>query len=225
MENKQLSMKWYNAYKIIMLVMGILSAFNAFGIVVYSLLCLVSGAMNDASVQAMSSAMLSVSVQMGILQIISMAVFFLSYYAIKKYKSWTVTLMYVQNVWFPLAFILFIPIMITYMSKLMAFASMDVESFEDLQRVVMVNDIVKAVIIIIGIFIAVAVGGALVPNTIYFRKRKHMLGQGEPAVYNSNMNYNQNMYGYSAPNTPPYSGYDNTDTQSTSGENDGGAEK
>ena len=184
MEKKQLSMKWYNAYKTIMLVMSILSTVHMLIMILATLITgMIMGSYSAEEIMPAVKDVMTANVMILSFSVAMTILFWLIYDCLKGKRQMLMQLIYAQTVMVPIiAFYVFREIN-RYVSAVLSVLYSDITSYYELQQYVMLNDAVHMIIIVIGSFAAVVLFGLLIPNCMYFRKRRHIFTEPDDDDY------------------------------------------
>lgn len=172
------SMKWYNACKIITLVLGIFACIQLAGMLfaMIMLAVIMSVASGDPEFVMMSDFFNQTTFFMGlniIAFILITVALFVAYHGIKNYKKTAYYMMLALHIGLPLLCLLatlFMPDFIdSYVQFMIMSGDIDFTDYEFMYKFMLY--------LMNGVYIiyALVFGCALIPNTIYFNKRKDLL--------------------------------------------------
>lgn len=169
----QFSLKWYNAFKVISLILAILCCMSGISML---LMCLILGIFSQtipAEYAGIISSLNPICIYMTIVCIVEIVILFLIFYGLKNFKKIGLYMIYTLNGFMPLMYLASIPIIKRYMIILIDFV-MDNVNYRSIMQMETLSNLIDVIVPVSMVIGAVIAAGILLPNTIYFHKRRSL---------------------------------------------------
>jgi hypothetical protein len=168
-ESENIGTRWYKAYEIISLMLGIFFVLKIFGGLVGAILLKFTSELNYYALKTLSAALTSMLLKGALLAAIAAVIFFLTFNGLHKAKKSGLYLIYAQNIIFPLEILLLIPSLNSLANRFFLLSGSDnILALRFFKWVFLLG------IPLVTLLFAAGIAFVLYLNTRYFKKRENL---------------------------------------------------
>lgn len=164
-------MKWYEVCKVISLVLAVLAAVGT-AVMAAVLLNTLSVGKYVMSIR-IAEGMQGIIALGSVVYAVAAVMLFVTYFALKNYRKTALYMMYAFNIGVPAVILASIPIGLSYADTFIM--NMLMAGNIDIYQADAISTAISFAVTAISILNALICGGCLIPNTIYFKKRRDLL--------------------------------------------------